>query len=87
MDHEDYLMATKYFNKGSQKFPYNKDPYCLYIISIVRSYTYSMADMTVDNEDKKDKVLQAKAYMDHSIRNCNKIKIPSLYFFRGLLYF
>jgi tetratricopeptide (TPR) repeat protein len=41
MDHEDYLMATKYFNKASGKFALNKDPYCLYIISVVRSYTYS----------------------------------------------
>ena len=48
MDHEEYLMATKYFNKASLKFSSNKDPYCLYIISIVRSYTYSMANQTVD---------------------------------------
>jgi len=50
MDHEDYLMATKYFNKASLKFPLNKDPYCLYIISIVRSYTFSLADLTIDSE-------------------------------------
>lgn len=48
MDHEDYLMATKYFNKASAKFSTNKDPYCLYIISIVRSYTYSHSGMTID---------------------------------------
>lgn len=48
MDHEDYLMATKYFTRASQKFPTNKDSYCLYIISIVRSYTYSHAGMTID---------------------------------------
>lgn len=41
MDHEDYLMATKYFQRAAAKFQTNKDPYCLYIISIVRSYTYS----------------------------------------------
>lgn len=87
MDHEDYLMATKYFNKASSRFPLNKDPYCLYIISIVRSYSYSMADLTIDHEDKKEKVLQAKEFMDHAIKNCYKVKIPSLFFFRGLLYF
>lgn len=54
MDHEDYLMATKYFHKGSYKFPFNKDTYCLYIISIVRSYTYSMAEQTIDNDAKLD---------------------------------
>jgi RNA-binding protein YlmH len=43
MDHEDYIMATKYFTKASMKFVSNKDPYCLYIISIVRSYSYSHA--------------------------------------------
>lgn len=57
MDHEDYLMATKYFNKASQKFPQNKDTYCLYIISMVRSYSYSMADMTIDYQEKLDKVM------------------------------
>jgi hypothetical protein len=29
MDHEDYLMASKYFTKAWKKFPQNKDPYCL----------------------------------------------------------
>ncbi len=48
MDNEEYLMATKYFNKASMKFNQNKDPYCLYIISIVRSYSYSMANCTID---------------------------------------
>jgi hypothetical protein len=56
MDHEDYLMATKYFHKGSLKFPLNKDTYCLYIISTVRSYTYSMAGQTIDSEGKKGQV-------------------------------
>jgi len=50
MDNEDYLMATKYFNKASEKFPFNKDAYCLYIISIVRSYSYSLTDLIVDND-------------------------------------
>lgn len=57
MDHEDYLMATKYFSRASTKFPLNKDPYCLYIISIVRSYSYSMVDLTIDNENKREKVI------------------------------
>jgi tetratricopeptide (TPR) repeat protein len=42
MDNEEYIMATKYFEKASVKFPANKDPYCLYVISIVRSYNYSL---------------------------------------------
>ena len=29
MDHEDYLMASKFFSKAWKKFPQNKDPYCL----------------------------------------------------------
>ena len=29
MDHEDYLMASKFFTKAWKKFPQNKDPYCL----------------------------------------------------------
>jgi tetratricopeptide (TPR) repeat protein len=64
MDLEDYLMATKYFTRASTKFSLNKDPYCLYIISVVRSYSYSMADLTVDNELKKEKVMNAKIFMD-----------------------
>ena len=48
MDHEDYIMATKYFTKASTKFPSNKDPYCLYIISTVRSYTYSHVGICID---------------------------------------
>ena len=46
-----------------------------------------MADLTVDNESKKEKVMNAKIFMDSAIKNCNKIRIPSLFFFRGLLYF
>lgn len=48
MDHEDYIMATKYFTKASLKFPTNKDPYCLYIISMVRSYSYSHQGISID---------------------------------------
>ena len=29
MDHEDYLMASKFFSKAWKKFTANKDPYCL----------------------------------------------------------
>jgi tetratricopeptide (TPR) repeat protein len=29
MDHEDYLMASKYFNRAWKLFPKNKDAYCL----------------------------------------------------------
>jgi hypothetical protein len=42
MDHEDYLMAGKYFNKAWKLFPTKKDSYCLQVISIVKSYTYSL---------------------------------------------
>lgn len=56
MDHEEYIMATKYFSKASLKFPSNKDPYCLYIISIVRSYSYSHKNMTIDQEEKKERI-------------------------------
>jgi tetratricopeptide (TPR) repeat protein len=43
MDTEEYLMASKYFGKASMRFPENKDSFCLNAISIVRSYSYSMA--------------------------------------------
>jgi tetratricopeptide (TPR) repeat protein len=42
MDTEDYLMASKYFSKASLICPSNKDSFCLNVISIVRSYSYSM---------------------------------------------
>jgi len=88
MDHEDYLMATKYFTRASQKFPSNKDPYCLYIISMVSSYSYSLSGMTIDLDEKREKITQARVFMDQAIENCNlKVKVPSLYFFRGLLNF
>ena len=31
--------------------------------------------------------MQAKFFMDHAISSCNKVKVTSLLFFRGLLYF
>jgi tetratricopeptide (TPR) repeat protein len=90
MDHEDYIMATKYFTKASNKFSANKDPYCLYIISLVRSYSYSHEGLCIDNEGKLEQVAKAKAFMDSAIDRCNAklpSKVPSLYFFRGLLLF
>ena len=48
MGHEDYLMASKFFSKAWKKYPANKDPYCLQVISIVRSYSYSMGGYFID---------------------------------------
>jgi hypothetical protein len=48
MDNEDYLMASKYFNKAWKLFPQNKDAYCLQVISIVKSYTYSLYGFNID---------------------------------------
>ena len=42
MDNEEYIMATKLFEKASLKFPSNKDPYCLSIISLINSYNYTL---------------------------------------------
>lgn len=42
MDNEDYLMAAKYFTKAWKQFPQNKDCYLLQVISIVKSYSYSL---------------------------------------------
>ncbi len=50
MDHEDYIMATKYFQKASLKFPENKDTYCLSIIGVVRSFSYSFTNRFIDDE-------------------------------------
>ena len=88
MDHEDYLMASKFFTKAWKKFPPNKDPYCLQVISIVRSYAYSLGGYFMDQHIKYDKVLETKKFMDKAITNCCK-QTPeaSLYFFRGLLNF
>lgn len=88
MDHEDYLMASKFFSKACKKFPGNKDPYCLQVISIVRSYTYSLGGYFIDQSIKFNKVLETKKFMDKAIMNCCHVqKEPSLYFFRGLLNF
>ena len=88
MDHEDYLMASKFFTKAWKKFNSNKDPYCLQVISIVRSYSYSLSGYYIDQQIKFDKVLETKKFLDKAITNCDKkVKEPSLYFLRGLLYF
>ena len=54
---------------------------------MIRSYSYSMQGLTIDLDLKRDKVMEAKAFMDKAIANCNKVKEPSLHFFRGLLNF
>lgn len=87
MDHEDYLMASKYFIKAWKLFPQNKDAYCLQVISIVRSYTYSLYGFNIDQQIKYDKVLETKSFIEKAIANCNATCEPSLHFFRGLLNF
>ena len=88
MDHEDYLMASKFFGKAWKKYPANKDPYCLQVISIVRSYSYSLGGYFIDQQIKFEKVLETKRFMDRAITNCcARAKESSLYFFRGLLNF
>ena len=57
MDHEDYLMASKYFTKAWKKFPQNKDPYCLQVISVVCSYSFSLSGYSIDQQIKYYKVL------------------------------
>jgi hypothetical protein len=54
MDTEEYLMASKYFSKASLIFPSNKDAFCLNVISIVRSYTYSFSEKFIDDVVKYD---------------------------------
>lgn len=49
MDTEEYLMASKFFGKASMRYPENKDSFCLNAISIVRSYSYSMASKFIDD--------------------------------------
>lgn len=56
MDTEEYLMASKYFSKASLRFPANKDAFCLNVISIVRSYTYSLQEKFIDDAIKYGKV-------------------------------
>jgi hypothetical protein len=88
MDHEDYLMASKYFGKAWHRFPSNKDPYLLQVISIVNSYSYSLAGYSMDQSVKYDKVRETKNFLGKAITNVNhKKKEASLYFFRGLLNF
>lgn len=87
MDNEDYLMASKYFNKAWKLFPQNKDAYCLQVISIVKSYTYSLYGFNIDQKIKYDKVLETKQFLDKAIANCFEKKESSLFFFRGLLNF
>lgn len=88
MDTEEYLMASKYFSKASLRFPANKDAFCLNVISIVRSYTYSLQDKFIDDAIKYGKVRQTREFLNVAIECCCKEqKQPSLYFFRGLLNF
>ena len=60
MDTEEYLMASKYFSKASLRFPGNKDAFCLNVISIVRSYTFSLSDKFIDDSAKYEKVYQTR---------------------------
>ena len=86
MDTEEYLMASKYFGKASMRFPSNKDSFCLNVISIVRSYSYSLQNQYIDNKTKLSKILQTKDFLNVAINCCCKDqKQPSLFFFRGLL--
>jgi tetratricopeptide (TPR) repeat protein len=48
MDSEDFLMASKQFAKAQKLFPACKDTYCLQVISIVKSYTYSLQGYQID---------------------------------------
>lgn len=70
MDVEDYLLACKYFTKAWKIFPSNKDTYCLQIISIVKSYTYSLHDFNIDQQIKFDKVQETKRFVEKAILNC-----------------
>lgn len=87
MDNEDYLMAAKYFSKAWKVFPQNKDAYCLQVISIVQSYTYSLHGFWIDQPIKHNKVQETKFFMEKAIANCQNKDIASLYFFKALLNF
>ena len=88
MDNEDYLMAAKYFSKAWKVFPSNKDCYCLQVISIVQSYTYSLHGFWIDQPIKYDKVQETKFFVEKAIANCqHKDDYASLYFFKALLNF
>lgn len=67
MDTEEYLMASKYFGKASMRFPHNKDAFCLNVISIVRSYSFSLSKLYMDNDQKREKILQTKRFLDVAI--------------------
>ena len=67
MDTEEYLMASKYFGKASLRFPNNKDAFCLNVISIVRSYSFSLSKLYMDNEQKREKIMQTKRFLDVAI--------------------
>ena len=86
MDTEEYLMASKFFGKASLRYPSNKDAFCLNVISIVRSYSFSLQELYVDSPQKLQKVEQTMKFLNVAIDCCCKEKKqPSLYFFRGLL--
>ena len=51
MDHEDFILATKYFQKASIKFPLNKDTYCLTVIGTVGSYSYTHSQIFIDEAE------------------------------------
>jgi tetratricopeptide (TPR) repeat protein len=86
MDTEEYLMASKFFGKASLRYPSNKDAFCLNVISIVRSYSFSFQELYVDSPQKLQKVEQTMKFLNVAIDCCCKEKKqPSLYFFRGLL--
>jgi hypothetical protein len=67
MDHEDFLMASKYFAKAWKIFSSNKDSYCLQVISIVNSYSYSMAGYNMDQRIKYDKVRETMRFVTKAI--------------------
>ena len=70
MDTEEYLMASKYFGKASIRFPSNKDSFCLNVISIVRSYSYSMMNVYIDNLQKYNKIKQTHDFLNIAIKCC-----------------
>lgn len=80
-------MASKFFSQAWKLFPKNKDAYLLQVISIVRSYTYSLYGYNIDQQIKYKKVLETKLFIDKAIANCYPLREPSLHFFRGLLLF
>jgi hypothetical protein len=72
MDHEDFLMASKHFGKAWKIFPGNKDAYLLQVISVVRSYSYSLEGYCIDQMVKLDKVIDTKNFLDKAIKNVGK---------------